>query len=145
MMDPNVKNEVEQQTGRSGGEFFAHGSASELEPPETSQLSGAMSHTVFGSLNGVYTLECDHVPSEEEIREALGLRVIRDCGRSRKRYRHPVLTAWHGGWTCEGIGIFSADICSTSTNERTRHLGRACVNVRTPTNSGSRTWNGVAC
>jgi hypothetical protein len=145
MMDPDVKNEVEQQTDRSRGEFIADASASELESPETPQLGGAMSRTVFGSLNGVYTLECDHVPSEEEIREALRRQVIRDCGRSRKRDRHAVLTAWHGGWTCEGIGIFSADICSTSTNERTRHLGRACVNVRTPTNSGSRTWNGVAC
>ena len=145
MMDPDVKNEVDQHTDRSMGEFSADASASQVETPETPQLSGAMSHTVFGSLNGVYTLECDHVPSEEEIREALRRRVIRDCGRSRNRDRHAELTAWHGGWTCEGIGIFSADISSTSTNKRTRHLGRACVNVRTPTNSGSRTWNGVAC
>jgi hypothetical protein len=111
---------------------------------DTRQWSGAMSHTVFGNLNGVYTLECDDVPSEGELREALRLRVIRDCRQSSKGDRDTVLTAWHGGWTCEGIGIFSADICSTSMSKRTRHLGKACVNVRTSTNSGSRTWNGVA-
>jgi hypothetical protein len=106
--------------------------------------SGAMSHTVFGTLDGVYTLECDDVPSEDEIREALRLRVIRDCGGSGTRDRDTELTAWHGGWTREDIGIFSAEICSTSMNKGTRHLGRAYVNVRTPTHSGSRTWNGVA-
>lgn len=103
-----------------------------------------MSHTLFGNLNGVYTLDCDNVPSESEIRDALRLRVMRDCRRSGKRGRDAVLTAWHGGWTREGIGIFSADICGTSGNKPARHLGRACVNVRTPSNSGSRTWNGVA-
>jgi hypothetical protein len=145
MMDPDVQDEVEQQPNRSRANAFADAFTSDLDSPETPQLTGAMSHSVFGSLNGVYTLECEYLPSEEEILEALRLRVVRDCGRSRKRDCHTILTAWHGGWTCEGIGIFSAAICSTSTNERTRHLGRACVNVRTPTNSGSRTWNGVAC
>jgi hypothetical protein len=81
---------------------------------ETRQWSGAMSHTLFGNLNGVYTLSCDDVPSEGEIREALHLRVVRDCGRPGKQDRDTVLTAWHGGWTREGIGIFSADICGSS-------------------------------
>jgi hypothetical protein len=124
---------------------FRNTPARDLESPETPPLTGAMSHTVLGNLNGVYTMECDYVPLEEEVRVALRRRVIRDVGRSRKRDRHSMLTAWHGGWTCEGVGVFSTDICSTSTNRRTRHLGRACVNVRTPTNSGSRAWNGVAC
>ncbi len=110
----------------------------------TRKWSGSMSHTLFGNLNGVYRLDCDDIPSEGEIRDALRLRVMCDCGRSGKRDRDTVLTAWHGGWTREGIGIFSADICGTSTDKRTRHLGRACVNVRTPRDSGSRTWNGVA-
>jgi hypothetical protein len=110
----------------------------------TRKWSGSMSHTLFGNLNGVYRLDCDDIPSENEIRDALRLRVMCDCGRSGKRDRDTVLTAWHGGWTREGIGIFSADICGTSTDKRTRHLGRACVNVRTPGDSGSRTWNGVA-
>jgi hypothetical protein len=72
-----------------------------------------MSHTVFGTLDGVYTPEHDVVPSEDEIREALRLRVIRDCRRSGTRDRDTVLTAWHGAGHGEGIGIFSAEICST--------------------------------
>jgi hypothetical protein len=112
---------------------------------ERRRWSGAMSHTLFGHLNGVYTLYCDDIPSEGEIQNALRLRVLRDCRRSGHRDRDTVLTAWHGGWTREGMGIFSADICSTSRDKCTRHLGSACVNVRTPRDSGSRTWNGVAC
>jgi hypothetical protein len=100
--------------------------------PETRKWSGAMSHTLFGNLNGVYTLDCDDIPSEDEIRDALRIQVMRDCRRSGKRDRDTVLTAWHGGWTREGVGIFSADILRTSRDKRTRHLGRACVNVRTP-------------
>jgi hypothetical protein len=111
---------------------------------QTRQLRGAMFQTLFGTLNGVYTMEFDHKPSEDDIREALCVRVTRDCRQFRKRGGSTELSAWHGGWTCEGIGIFSTDIWSTSRNKRARHLGRACVSVRTPTNSGSRTWNGVA-
>jgi hypothetical protein len=111
---------------------------------EVPQFEGEMFQTVFGHLNGAYTWDCDHVPSENEVREGLSLRVIRDCRRFRKGARATEIAAWHGGWTCEGIGIFSADIC-TSWRRRTRHLGRACVKVRMPANSGSRTWNGVAC
>jgi hypothetical protein len=145
MTNQRRQDEVNQQIDRSRRKSLTDARASELGTLEAQQLSGGMSHTVFGKLNGVYTLECDHAPSEGEIREALRLRVIRDCERSRKRDPSIALTAWHGGWTYEGMGIFSADICSTSTNKRTRYLGRACVNVRTPTNFGSRTWNGVAC
>ena len=35
-----------------------------------------MSLTVFGTLDGAYTLECDDVPSEDEIREALRLLIF---------------------------------------------------------------------
>jgi hypothetical protein len=118
--------------------------SSEPSRVESRQWSGAMSHSIFGNFDGVYTLDCDDVPSEGEIREALRRRVTRDCRRSGRRDRGTVLTAWHGGWTREGIGIFSADICGTSGNKHTRYLGKACVYVRTPRNSGSRTWNGAA-
>jgi hypothetical protein len=111
---------------------------------ETRQWTGAMSHTIFGQLDGVYTFECDHVPSEGEIREALRLRVVRDCRQTGKLDRDTVLTAWHGGWTREGIGVISADIFGSKKNKHSRHLGKACVNVRTLRNFGSRTWNGVA-
>ncbi len=109
------------------------------------QLDGAMSRTLFGNLNGVYTLECEQIPSEEEICHALRLRVHRDSGPSRDIDHNTELGAWHGGWTCEGIGIFSADIWSSKSGQRTRHLGRACVKVQTLRNHGSRTWNGIAC
>ena len=115
------------------------------KPLEPLQLGGAMSRTLFGNLNGVYTLECEQVPSEEEIRQALRLRVQRDSRQYRDRGVNADLAAWHGGWTCEGIGIFSADIWCSRSGERTRHLGRACVNVQTLKNSGSRMWNGIAC
>ncbi len=115
------------------------------KPLEPLQLGGAMSRTLFGNLNGVYTLECEQVPSEEEIRQALRLRVQRDSRQYRDRGVNADLASWHGGWTCEGIGIFSADIWCSRSGERTRHLGRACVNVQTVKNSGSRMWNGIAC
>jgi hypothetical protein len=116
----------------------------EVASLQAPQLKGAMFQTLFGTLNGIYTLECDHMPSEDDIRESLCVRVIRDCRQFQKGGGSTELSAWHGGWTCEGMGIFSTDIWSTSCNRRARHLGRACVNVRTPANSGSRTWNGVA-
>ncbi len=55
---------------------------------ESLQLGGAMSRTLFGNLNGVYILECEQVPSEEEICQALRLRVHRDCGQLRDRAQH---------------------------------------------------------
>jgi hypothetical protein len=113
-----------------------------IEPP---QFSGEMFQTVLGHLKGVYTWECDHFPSEEEVREGMCVRVIRDCSRFRRRDRCTELTEWHGGWTREGIGIFTTDVRSSSFDNRTQHLGRATVMVRTPRNSGSRTWNGIAC
>jgi hypothetical protein len=109
------------------------------------RLSGEMFQTVLGHLQGVYTWECDHFPSEDEILEGMCVRVARDCARFRKRDRCTELTGWHGGWTREGIGIFTTDVRSRSFDNRTRHLGRATVMVRTPRNSGSKTWNGIAC
>ena len=116
----------------------------EVATLHTRQLRGAMFQTLFGTLKGVYTFECDHMSSEDDIRDALCARVTRDCRQFQKRGSSTELNAWHGGWTCEGMGIFSADIWSTSCSRRARHLGRACVNVRTPANNGSRTWNGMA-
>jgi hypothetical protein len=145
LMDPHVTGEREPPIDRSRGGRSAIPQPSESENPEVSQFRGEMFHTLFGNLNGVYTWECDHVPSEDAIRDLLCLRVVRDCGHFGKRNRCAELAAWHGGWTREGIGIFSADIWTTSRRKRARHLGHACVRVRTPNNSGSRTWNGVAC
>jgi hypothetical protein len=145
MTDPQVKGGLESPIDLSRGGCSTIPRPSEFENPEEPQFRGETFQTVFGNLNGVYTWECDHVPSEDTIRELLYHRVVRDCRQFGKRNRCTELTAWHGGWTCEGIGIFSADIWTTSWSKRTRHLGRACVKVQTPKNSGSRTWNGVAC
>lgn len=68
------------------------------------ELGGEMFLTVFGHLQGVYTWECGHVPSEVEIREALSVRVVRDASGIRRRDRCAELTGWHGGWTAEGPG-----------------------------------------
>ena len=111
----------------------------------SSEFSGEMFQTVLGHVQGVYTWECDHFPSEEEIREGMCVRVIRDCSRLRTRHRCTELTGWHGGWTPEGIGIFTTDVRSSSSARGTRRVGRATVLVRTPENSGSKTWNGIAC
>ena len=118
-----------------------------LEPNTLEQLrmGGAMSRSLFGNLNGMYTLECEQVPSEEEICQALRLRIDHDYGQFREREDKTELAAWHGGWTCEGIGIFSADIWCQRSGQRARHLGRACVKVETHKHSGSRGWSGIAC
>jgi hypothetical protein len=100
------------------------------------ELGGEMFLTVFGHLQGVYTWECGHVPSEGEIREALAVRVVRDASGFRRRHRCTELTGWHGGWTAEGTGIFTTDFRSTSFSRRTRHLGRATVTVHTPNSAG---------
>ena len=104
-----------------------------------------MFQTVLGSLRGVYTWECDHVPSEEEVREGMCVRVTHDCKKFRARDRCTQISEWHGGFTREGVGVFATDIWSTSQGSRTRHVGSASVIVRTPSDTGSRTWNGVAC
>jgi hypothetical protein len=119
--------------------------STELEQLVTPRFSGEMFQTALGHLQGIYTWECDHFPSEDEIREGMCVRVVRDCSRYRKRDRCTELTGWHGGRTREGIGIFTTDVRSRSFDNRTRQLGRATVRVRTPGNSGSRTWNGIAC
>jgi hypothetical protein len=141
----NVEDNWGDQCLRGGqGQSLAPDST-EWERIELPRFIGEMLQTVLGHLRGVYTWECDHFPSEEEVREGMCVRVIRDCSRCRKHDRGTELTEWHGGWTREGIGIFATDVRSTSRRNRTRHLGRATVMVRTPQNSGSRTWNGVAC
>lgn len=145
MIDPIVNDEIREIPGNSGVGSSADARPSESNTLESRQLSGAISQTLFGKLNAVYTLECERIPSEEEICRALRLRVNRDCGKLQDHDYNAELTSWHGGWTCEGIGIFSAEISCTRLDKRTRHLGRACVKVRTCMNSGSRTWNGVAC
>jgi hypothetical protein len=142
---PTVKDGSERLIDRAKGEYSTNARSFEFGALEIPQLSGEMFHTVFGNLNGVYTWECDDVPSEDTIRVELCRRVIRDCQQFRPRDRSTELTSWHGGWTCEGVGLFSADIWSTSWGKRRRHIGRACVKVWTPTHSVSRTWNGVAC
>jgi hypothetical protein len=109
------------------------------------ELGGEMFLTVFGHLQGVYTWECGHVPSEDEIREALSVRVVRDASGFRRRDRCTELTGWHGGWTPEGTGIFTTDFRSTSFGRRTRHLGRATVTLHTPNSAGSSAKKGVAC
>jgi hypothetical protein len=109
------------------------------------QFSGEMFQTVLGNLRGVYTWECDHVPSEAEVREGMCLRVVRDCQRFRNRDRCTQLSEWRGGFTREGVGVFATDIWSTSREKRTRHVGSASVIVHTPADTGSHTWNGVAC
>lgn len=119
--------------------------SAEWETLELPEFGGEMFQTLLGHLQGVYTWECDHFPSEEEVREGMCVRVVRDCSKFRQRDRCTELTGWHGGWTREGIGIFTSDVRSTSSDNRSRYRGRATVMVRTPRNHGSRTWNGIAC
>jgi hypothetical protein len=142
---PAVKDGSEQIIDRANPQYSTNARSFELGPLEIPQLSGEMFHTVFGNLHGVYTWECDEVPPENIIRVGLCRRVIRDCDQLRPRDRSTELTSWHGGWTCEGVGLFSADIWGTTRGKRRRHIGSACVKVWTPTRSVSRTWNGVAC
>ena len=136
---------VRQRSVRDPRGVLQDPDSAEWETLESPHLSGEMFRTVLGHLQGVYTWECDHFPSEEEIREGMCVRVVRDCSRFGRRDRCTELSGWHGGWTREGIGIFTTDVRSTSLGNRTRRLGRATVMVRTPRNSGSRTWNGIVC
>jgi hypothetical protein len=140
-----IEAELGQQSIRGSCGVAQDRDSVERETVEAPQFNGEMFQTVLGNLQGVYTWECDHFPSEEEIRESMCVRVIRDCSKLRKRDRCTELTEWRGGWTREGIGIFTTEVYSTSIGNRTRHLGRASVMVRTPKNTGSRTWNGIAC
>jgi hypothetical protein len=137
--DDKRENDVDAETDGGSTDL------SEWEDVSTPQFRGEMFQTVFGGLRGVYTWECDHVPSEDEVREGMCVRVVRDCRRLRSRDRCTQLSEWHGGFTPEGVGVFATDIWSTSEERRTRHVGSASVIVRTPSDTGSRTWNGVAC
>ena len=123
----------------------SHGTPTEWEAVATPQFDGEMFTTVFGGLRGVYTWECDHLPSVEEVREGMCVRVARDCRRVRTRDRCTQLSEWHGGFTPEGIGVFATDIWSTSPGRRTRHVGSASVIVRTPWTTGSRSCTAAAC
>ena len=146
-MDAQVEEFLDHnaEAGREATESTEPAEGAEKTLVSSSELSGEMFQTVLGHVQGVYTWDCDHFPSEEEIREGMCVRVIRDCSRLRTRHRGTELTGWHGGWTHEGIGIFTTDVRSSSSGHRTRRLGRATVLVRTPENSGSKTWNGIAC
>ena len=114
------------------------------EAVATPQFSGEMFQTVLGGLRGVYTWECDHIPTEDEVREGMCLRVVRDCRKFRSRDRCTQLSEWHGGFTREGLGVFATDIWSTSPDNRTGYLGSARVIVHTPSSSASHAWNGMA-
>jgi hypothetical protein len=119
--------------------------ASRLAVSDEHQLEGETFHTVIGTLKGIYTWECDHVPSEEYVHTAMNLRVQADCRQLRRHPRRTELAGWHGSWTSEGIGIFAADIWGVSRVGSSRRLGGASVVVRTPLDQGSRTWDRMAC
>ena len=93
-----------QTTHRHGGPSPRHSSAGRCSRPSSEVCKG------------VYTWECDHVPSEEEVREGLCVRVARDCKKLRARAhdRCTQISEWHGGFTREGVGLFATDIWSTS-------------------------------
>ena len=55
----------------------SHGTSTEWEAVATPQFDGEMFTTAFGGLRGIYTWECDHLPSEEEVREGMCVRVAR--------------------------------------------------------------------
>ena len=135
-MRRSTMTETGQQLDPHSGEAAGYSSPAEPETFETPHFTGEMFQTVFGHLQGDYVWECDHMPSEEAIREGMCVRVVRDCKQFRKHDCCTELTVWHGGWTREGVGIFTTDLQSTSRRRRTRHLGQARVIVRTPLNHG---------
>lgn len=102
-MHTNMEENLGRRVGPDHGATELTDSA-EWEVVASPEFSGEMFQTVLGHLQGVFTWECDHFPSEEEIHEGMCVRVIRDCSRFRKRDRCTELTGWHGGWTSEGIG-----------------------------------------
>jgi hypothetical protein len=108
-------------------------------------VEGETFRTVFGSLLGVYTWECQRVPSDDEIQVVMEHRVQTDCARLNHRPKRTRLAGWHGGWTTEGVGIFAADIWGMSRNGPARHLGRLSVIVRTPKDTGLSASQGIAC
>jgi hypothetical protein len=114
-------------------------------PLDESGLHGELFHTVLGSLLGIYTWECDRVPSVGDLRAAMERRVQVDCGKVRPRPRHTYLAGWHGGWTPEGVGIFAADIWGQPRRGSCRAVGRANVVVRTPDDRGLCVPQGIAC
>jgi hypothetical protein len=112
--------------------------------PHEEDIEGETFRTVFGSLLGIYTWECDRVPSVDEVQGAMDLRVRTDCAPLHLRSKRTRLAGWHGGWTPEGVGIFAADIWSVPSTGPARHLGRVSVVVRTPLDTGLCLSPGIA-
>jgi hypothetical protein len=108
-------------------------------------IEGETFRTVFGSLLGVYTWECDRVPSVGEVHEAMEYRVQEDCAKLSHQPKRTRLAGWHGGWTTEGVGIFAADIWGLSRRGPSRHLGRTSLTVHAPEGRASCLAQGVAC
>ncbi|HEX4219034.1 MAG TPA: hypothetical protein VHZ02_11730 [Acidimicrobiales bacterium] len=108
-------------------------------------IEGETFHTVFGNLLGIYTWECDRVPSVDEVHAAMEHRVRTDCATLRLRSKRTRLAGWHGGWTPEGVGIFAADIWSDPRKGPARHLGRLSLVVHTPLGTGLCLSRGIAC
>jgi hypothetical protein len=114
-------------------------------PLDESGLQGEIFHTVLGGLLGIYSWECDRVPSVGDLRAAMERRVQADCGKLKHRPRRTYLAGWHGGWTPEGVGIFAADIWGLPRRGSCRTVGRANVVVRTPDDRGLCIPQGIAC
>jgi hypothetical protein len=108
-------------------------------------IEGETFRTVFGSLLGVYTWECDRVPSVGEVHEAMEYRVQEDCAKLSRQPKRTRLAGWHGGWTTEGVGIFAADIWGLPRRGPSRHLGRTSLIVHAPEGRTSCLSHRVAC
>jgi hypothetical protein len=108
-------------------------------------IEGETFRTVFGSLLGVYTWECDRVPSVGEVHEAMEYRVQEDCAKLSRKPKRTRLAGWHGGWTTEGVGIFAADIWSLPRRGPSRHLGRTSLIVHAPEGRTLSQSQGIAC
>ncbi|MDQ1360884.1 MAG: hypothetical protein QOJ44_1261 [Acidimicrobiaceae bacterium] len=114
-------------------------------PFDGQAIEGETFRTVFGSLLGVYTWECDRVPSVDEVHEAMEHRVQEDCAKLSRQPKHTRLAGWHGGWTTEGVGIFAADIWGLPRRGPSRHLGRTSLVVHTPEGRTLSQSQGIAC
>jgi hypothetical protein len=108
-------------------------------------IEGETFRTVFGSLLGVYTWECDRVPSVGEVHEAMEHRVQKDCAKLSRQPKRTRLAGWHGGWTTEGVGIFAADIWGLPRRGPSRHVGRTSLVVHIPEGRTLCQSQGIAC
>jgi hypothetical protein len=125
--------------GQSGADRAAAGRS------DGQDIEGETFRTVFGSLLGVYTWDCDRVPSMDEVQEAMEHRVQEDCATLNRQPKQTRLAGWHGGWTTEGVGIFAADIWGLPRRGPSRHLGRTSLVVHTPARRTLPRSHGVAC